>query len=476
MPDKQGTAPSDWLRRLEAGVRPSLALALLLLLNPLFSVWQYATRSPGIDFFILWSVPHVLKTHAVPNIYAPDGQRDIASALISESSSPQVSELQRVATNINMQLYGNRVPAIDSPLVFALVGLTASGAYDKDLTRFTIASWLCFVGAALIFCRLLQFSPVATFLVIGLFSSNFAPLASDLRVAQVNQIQLLLLACFLLFFTRSRGVLAGLALGMGVILKLDLLFVAFLSLLVTLADRDYRMLTRLVLGMGLALLLSVAISVSYFGQPVMWPDFIQSLPRTLSTEVAQLPMKNGNLSLAVLLFSTTHREMSIYILVILMTIVSVVIFKTRWDHAGNVATAPARGADESARSTHRMFVAVGLGCLVMLMSSRLAWLHYYVLLIPLELYLIRPPASGDRPERRLVVTILAAIDFCLLSSVAQAVVANALRASIAINTATALMFILALCEMWWQAELNQARGIGEQVESNRGTRLWPQRG
>ncbi|MFI5353005.1 MAG: glycosyltransferase 87 family protein [Candidatus Binatales bacterium] len=459
----------DWLRRMQAGVRPSLVLALLLLLNPLFNVWQYATNSPGIDFFTLWGVPHVLKTNAVPNIYAADSQRDMASVLISESSSPQVSDAQRQATAITAQLYDNRVDVTGSPLVYALVGLTAGGAYEKDLSRFTVASWLCFVGATLIFCRLLQFSPVSTLLIVGLFTSSFAPLISDMRVANLNQIQLLLVACFLLFFTRSWGVLAGLALGIAVMLKPNVLIVAFLSVLVSLADRDYRSLTRLVLGMGLAALLSVAISVSYFGRPAMWPAFIRSVPHTLATSY---PMEHGNFSLPLLLFRTMPREMSTYIFVILMAIVSVVIFKTRWDHAGNVAPAPSRDADESARSMHRMFVVVGLGSAVMLMSSRLAWLHYYVLLIPLELYLIRPLAGGDRPQRRLVVSIFAAIGFCLLSSVTQVMVANTLQQSIAVNMATALMFILALCETWWQSTVSPSveRRVIRQAREGRGGR------
>lgn len=454
---KQATVPSDRLRRLQVGVCPSLVLALLLLLNPLFNVWQYATGSPGIDFFTLWSVPHVLKTNAVPNIYAPDSQRDMASVLINESSLPQVSDTQRQATAITAQLYDNRVDVTGSPLVYALVGLTASGAYEKDLSRFTVASWLCFLGATLIFCWLLQFSPVSTLLAVGLFTSSFEPVLSDLRVANLNQIQLLPLACFLLFLAWSWEVLAGLALGIGVMLKPYVLIVAFLSVLVSLADRDYRRLARMLLGMCLAALLSVAISVSYFGRLAMWPDFIRSLPHTLAT---QYPMENGNYGLPVLVFRLTHRELSIYIFVILLAIAGVVIFKTRRDHEGNVAPAPSRGADESVRSVHRMFVVVGLGCAVMLMSSRLVWLHYYVLLIPLELYLIRPLGWGDRPQRRLVVSVFAVIVFCLFSSVTHYVIADALKASIAVNTATALMLILALCEMWWQAELDQAKNIG----------------
>jgi hypothetical protein len=99
-----------------------------------------------------------------------------------------------------------------------------------------------------------------------------------------------------------------------------------------------------------------------------------------------------------------------------------------------------------------MLVVVGLGCAVMLMSSQLVWPHYYVLLIPLELYLLRPLGWGDRPQRRLVVSILAAIGFCLLSWAMWHAMANMLQGSIAVNAATALLFILALCETWWQAE------------------------
>lgn len=445
-PDKQAILASDWLGRLQAGVCPSLVLALLLLLNPISNFWQYATRSAGIDYLVFWSVPHVLKTMDVANIYAGDGERKIASVLLSESSSPQTSQAQRKATEIDMRLGEDRVAITASPLLYALVGMTASGAYDKDLRRFAVASWLCFLGATLIFCRLLQFSTVSTLLAVALFSSSFEPLHFDLLVANINQFQLLSLACFLLFTTRSSDALAGLAIGIGVMLKPTLVVVAFLSVLVSLVDRNYRTLTRLLLGMCLAALLSVAISVSYFGRPSMWLDFIKSLPQHLTSSS---PMESGNLGLAVLLFRTMHREVTIYIFVILMAIVSAVFFKTRSDHESSAASS--RGADESARSIHRMFAVVGLGCAVMLMSSRLAWVHYYVLLIPLELYLIRPVARGERPRRRLVVSIFAAVAFCLLSSAMWQVFTNAVQASIAFNAATAVMFTLALCETWWQA-------------------------
>ncbi len=456
IPNKQLTVPSEWLRRLQGAMCPSLLLAILLLLNPVSNVWQYATHSPGIDYFILWSVPHVLKTTFVQNIYARDGQQDMASVLIGESSAPQVSQTQRNATAINMQLYDNRISVTGSPLVYALVGLTSSGAYDKDLRRFMVASWLCFVGATLILCRLLRYSAVATILAVGLFTSSFEPLLADMRVAaNLNQIQLLSLACFLLFLTRSWDLLAGLALGIGVMLKPNLVIVAFLSVVAGLADRDYRRLTRMLLGMGLAALLSVAISVSYFGRPAMWLDFIRSLPQHATSSS---PMENGNLGLAVLLFRTMHREMAIYIFVILTVIVSAVFFQTRSGHAGDVALSC--DPDESARSIHRMFVVVGLGCAVMLMCSRLAWLHYYILLIPLGLYLIRPLGRGDRPRQRLVVSIFGAIAFFLLSSAMWSEMASMLQASIAFNAATALMFILALCETWWEAELDPATNIG----------------
>src|ERR1700688_398162 len=232
MSDKQATVPSDWLRRLQVGVHPSFLLALLLLVSLLFNVWQYTTISPRFDFLVLWGVSHVLKKEAVTNIYAPDGQRAMASALISESSSPTVSDAERQAIAINAQLDGNRLNARGSPLVYALIGLTATGDYEKDRNHFTIASWLCFLGAMLIFCLTLQFSPVSTLLIVALFSSSFAALVQDLMVANLNHIQLLPLACFLFFISRSQRVLAGLALGIGVILKPNLTIIVFLSVLV----------------------------------------------------------------------------------------------------------------------------------------------------------------------------------------------------------------------------------------------------
>ena len=104
------------------------------------------------------------------------------------------------------------------------------------------------MGATLILCRLLQFSPVSTLLAAALFTSSFQPLLADKWVANLNQIQLLPLACFLLVVTRSWEVLAGLALGISVMLKPNVAFVAFLSVLVSLADREYRRMRRLLLG------------------------------------------------------------------------------------------------------------------------------------------------------------------------------------------------------------------------------------
>jgi len=455
VPLKQLTQRCAWLRRLQMGVGTSLMLAFLLSLNAVFNFWQHDAHSSGIDFFVLWSIPHVWKTKAVANIYAADGQRDIASVLITESSSPQVSTAQREATAINMQLNDNRMAVTGSPLVYALVGLTASGIYEKDLSRFRFASFLCFLGGMLILCRLLQFSLVSTLLAVALFTSSFQPLLADMWVANLNQIQLLSLACFLLFVSLSWEVVAGLVLGGGVMLKPNIVIVAFLAVLVSLADREYGRMTRLLLGMCLAALLSVAISESYFGQLAMWPDFIQSLPRTLGTSA---PMENGNIGLAVLLFRTMRWEVSTYILVILMAIVSIAIYKARWHRAANLAAPPVRGAIESTRSMDGMFVVVGLGCAVMLMSSRLVWPHYYVLLIPLELYLLRP-SGGSRPRRRFVISLLAGIVFCLFSRPMWHAMANMLQGSIALNAATALIFILALCETGWQVELDQVKNV-----------------
>jgi hypothetical protein len=67
------------------------------------------------------------------------------------------------------------------------------------------------------------------------------------------------------------------------------------------------------------------------------------------------------------------------------------------------------------------FAAAGVGCALMLLSSPLAWVHYYVLLIPLSLYLIQPAPDREAPplSHGVIAKFLAFVPLLMLSVLVQ---------------------------------------------------------
>ena len=112
----------------------------------------------------------------------------------------------------------------------------------------------------------------------------------------------------------------------------------------------------------------------------MWLDFLRSLTKTLGR--TSYPLETGNFSLSALLFGA-NRTSSVLITLVLLAGFSWLVFATRQRVPVEAPTVLWNEIDA--------FAAGGIGCAIMLLSSPLAWLHYYLLLIPLSLYLIGRP-------------------------------------------------------------------------------------
>ena len=53
------------------------------------------------------------------------------------------------------------------------------------------------------------------------------------------------------------------------------------------------------------------------------------------------------------------------------------------------------GGDDLRRETSEDVALAGIGCMAYLLSSPLVWVHYFVLAIPLALWLLRPRAGAS---------------------------------------------------------------------------------
>jgi hypothetical protein len=415
-------------------IRVPEALAFLLLVHSALFAWQYATQTPMVDFFVFWSVPHALSIKPVANIYTEEARHEMGAEMAAEAQAPSTQEVQRQATYANMQdsLHAGRVDSRGSPFLYTLIGLMSSGDYEADQKRFAIISGLCLAAAVAMLCYLLRMSTVSAILLLAFLAADFAPVVSDLGVGNLNEIQLFAVTLFIWFAARSQNLAAGIAIGTVTMIKPTTGIVVALAVIIGLADRDYRGLLRLLIGLGVSTVVCIAVSGLYFGNPKMWIAFIKSLSDTLGD--GSYPLEKGNYGLAKLLFGGTGPGTTI-ILVLLIAVFAWLIFSTR-------RKAPALSA-----AMPNAFAAGGVGCAVMLLSSPLAWVHYYVLLIPLSVYVIQAitKEEGAQFSSGILAKALAFLPLLMLSDLAQYLMSGAPRVLAAdFNCATVLTLVLAL--------------------------------
>lgn len=411
------------------GLRTVGWLLLALVLQIGASRWHDPTVI-SVDYLTLWAVPQTLASAPDRNFYSPDNQRLMATAARSGAASG--SRAHQLAMTVSDGFYQGRIDATGSPLAYALVGLTSTGDYDDDLDRFTIASLIAFVVSMWMLCRLLQFSPTATVVAAVAYSLCFSPLLADLRAVNLNQVQLLFLSLFLWLNHQKKIAAAGVVLGIGIALKPNIAAVLMIVGLVAVIDARLRDRRRLFVGAAFGLAIGVIVASTYFGTFKVWEWFLSSVTRTL--EVGY-PLAQGNYALASLIAALMGAEVSL-LLTMALTAVLLVLIGTR-----RVGVGPST-LDED-------FLIVGLGCVVMLLGSRLVWIHYYVLLIPLSLYLLRP--SGETADHRFG-PIAAGVGLLLLSPAAQA--KTGLFGAAMANIATMLVFGAGLAA-WWTVRLNK---------------------
>jgi hypothetical protein len=431
---------THWARRLNGVDTPAVALGLLLLAALSVERWQASGYAPTIDFLTLWSVPHALASEPIGNIYARDDQLVMGTVVRHDAGDEFATPAFRRAVALSDKVYDGRVEATATPLAYTLIGWLSRDRYDGDLRRFEALSIMAFFTALLVLCRLLRYPAAGTIVAIAAFSAGFAPVLADVRVGNMNQLQLALLAVFLWCTARSRPVAAGAVLGFAVLLKPNLIMVPIVVLFIGAVDRDLRYHTRLVAGMGFAAVATIGISSAYFGSPYVWWQFVQSLPHTLGPAYS---LERGNLCLATLLYSVTGLQLAPAIAVISFGVVAGIVWRTRWrrDAAQSLT-------DE--RRLHYAFVANGAGCAMMLLAGRLAWLHYYTLLMPLAVYLLRPDPDAEARFARGIARLVAIAGLVLLSGPVELASGDAFHESIAVNAATILLVGAGLHDLWLQ--------------------------
>jgi len=134
-------------------------------------------------------------------------------------------------------------------------------------------------------------------------------------------------------------------------------------------------------GQVAGVLAAVVASIEFFGSAAPWSAWLRELPRLMA---AGSPIagdaREGNYALVRLLRDSAGVSLGPVIpaLLVLATIAALVGGRRR------SARAP------SAPDPSRTVLLVGLGAALSLLSTELAWQHYFVAVVPLALFLVRP--------------------------------------------------------------------------------------
>jgi hypothetical protein len=244
--------------------------------------------------------------------------------------------------------------------------------------------------------------------------------------------------------------------GAGIMLKPNIAPVWVAYFLIKIVNREYRQLGPLLAGTAAGALAAMSFSAVYFGSPSMWLQFAATLP---GMTASLYPVSNGNMALPALITEVTGVHLSAVISGVLLIAFAGIIFFTRPAvRSGGAAVSTEKNAGSAGSVVHETFSAAGIGCAAVLLSGNLAWLHYYILLIPLVIYLLRPVSGENRrpPFMQTTVQLAAIAALLLFSTATYFILNNALSQAVAVNIAAAILSLAALYELWSFRERSNA--------------------
>lgn len=389
------TNTSGAFRKILGRIDTSKAISAIVVVFALGSAFQYGLMSTGTDFYGFWLVPQGLRNRQVSNIYMPRGRHELAllglRKAMHHAPNRETKAISIVYHNdpTNFSIY-----ATGSPFFYSVFSLLAGIDFDLAYQIYLLISLVLF-ATGMILLSWSAGSSASICLALAAAGLLTCPLFSELRVMNTNTFQVFLLATVLMLLTRRPRwfwhMAAGLLLAMVAAFKPNTALAMVLLPATWLIHRRFRKLFWAGVGMALGFVAAAGASSICFGSLACWRDFLQTLDFTLTMAT----MRDGNASLANAIRELAGVNVSSLLLVSLL-VTALVVTALRRRRILPDAADPAAVRQDRRRARGEDFLAIGLGCAIMLAASPLAWLHYFLFLLPLLAYLLRPPREGEK--------------------------------------------------------------------------------
>jgi hypothetical protein len=372
--------------------RPAIRLlggvaAVAALVYGAIGLWGYGHHNAGVDFYQFWLVGRAAADPETGSVYDPELQRRIARDSLARASADPEAGRWFVAAEAR-----ETIEVFSTPLLYTAFGALATGDYEADYWRYRQLIQALTVLGLLVLGRAAGCGAIRTAAYAGLVLVAFEPLFADLRVLNVNQLQLALVVAY--FAVRRWGddpfddLLGGLVLAVAVLFKPNLAPAVLLLVGYWIVERRWRTLGGHVAGAAVGTGSAVAASWLHFGDLGAWWEWVGAL-RGLPD--AWIPVEIGNFALAAVIHEATGLSLATPLTVgLLVATLATLVRRSRKPAVGPGFAGPTSDPDD------RDLRVLALGILVYLLGAGLVWQHYYLLSVP-AWFLAAAPSPATAP-------------------------------------------------------------------------------
>ncbi|MFC1621149.1 glycosyltransferase family 87 protein [Candidatus Omnitrophota bacterium] len=406
----------------------STFLIFLLLVFSLIKVWNYGQLTPGIDFYKFWAVGRAIKSEQI-NIYTDQARSKMGLDFLAKShKDPGQGRFRWAAENCK------NIATYSSPFFYSVFSVGSLLDYERDFRIYLLLRLFCAVFAIVVLCRLLRYSAAASMAFVIIFTAWFEPFLSDLRIANVNQIQLGLLALFLFIQSRYkwriRDFLGGFILGLSLAFKPSVVFVLVMLSAFWLINGRFKKFLYQFAGIIASIICALTVSGILFGSIQPWSDWIAAM---LSIRDTSIEVVDGNFSLSMLVYEWFGVRISAYLTIFFLIIGILFIRLNKINKA------------DPEKDFLAETLMVGMGCVIYLLSGKLVWLHYLILTIPMILFVLRPVTQGTFYRRAFGVAAIITIGLIPIQLLFG--IKNPQFLAISASAGTLILFSLGLREL-----------------------------
>lgn len=355
--------------------RVSAAAVVSFLLACAAAVWvfQYSHRWAGLDFYQFWAGAQIARDANVENLYSMETRQAKGAEFLRRAEPPE-SRIRVVAQA------RREFEFFSTPFLYACFGVL-SADYERAHFTYRLIVMVAAIAATVLLARIATMTWPQTFLILAFVLVLFEPFKSDIRVGNVNSLQLLAIAGAVSLertasSRRGADAFAGFLYGVLVAFKPNVLLLIPALFAYRITCREYRRLATQAGGVALGAAVSVVAGALYFGSAKAWAqwfwaarDLASNAPAFAQANIAPLNM------LATMFGATTAYAAAL----ILLGVVAV----SAWNYV------------RSEPHDNSLLIA-GAAVLLALLAASLVWPHYLLLLLPLSIALMGEAGARGR--------------------------------------------------------------------------------